>query len=124
MDGSLIDAIIAACSKTKNINEVLPLAGVRPEGSHEQFCLQFAERVARRYLHHDIDFLTADSAMNWLFAYSYVTEDCPGEMPILAREIYEAFDSGEYYHHGDDRTEDPEKKYTQTQIRNIVETKL
>jgi len=62
--------------------------------------------------------------MNWLFAYSYVTEDCPGEMPILAREIYEAFDSGEYYHQGDDRSKTPEERYTLPQIRKIVETKL
>ena len=124
MDESLIDAIIVACSKTKNFNEVLPISGVRPEEPHQEFCLQFAERVARRYLHRDIEFELADAAMNWLHAYCYVAENCAGEMPPLALEIYDAFDSGEYYHNNDDRTEDPELKYTRPQIRSIVETKL
>jgi hypothetical protein len=124
MDRKSIDVIIEASSKTKNINDVLPAAGIKPEGPHNEFCLDFAERVARRYFDGEIDFQTADSAMNWLFGYSYVSENCAGEMPILAREIFEAFDSGEYYHSGDDRSDDPEQKYTRQHIRKIIETKL
>jgi hypothetical protein len=124
MDKGAIDAIIEASSKTRNINEVLPLAGVNPEGSHDEFCLEFAKRVALRYFDNDLNFQAADSAMNWLFAYSYVTEGCPGEMPLLAREIYEAFDAGEYAHPNDDSGDDPIEKHTIPQIKSIIESKL
>jgi hypothetical protein len=122
MDKSAIGAIIEASSKTSNINNVLPLAEVKGEGSHDEFCLGFAERVARRFLNRELDFQTADAAMNWLFAFSYVTDDCPGEMPLLAREVFEAFDAGEYIHPNDDPNDDPVEKYTLPQIKDNLET--
>jgi hypothetical protein len=121
MDEKSIDRIIVACSKTININEVLSVAGTKPEGSHEEFCLQMAERIARRYLAQDLEFQAADRAINWLFAYCYAMEESSGEMPTVARELYEAFDSGEFYH-GNDRDKDPEKEFTLPLIRQIVET--
>ena len=122
MDRDSIDAIIAACSKKGNINEVLTFAGITPKGSHDEFCLDFAERVARRYVDNDLEFQSADAAMNWLFAYSYVTDDCPGEMPLPAWQVYEAFDDGEYFHPDDEPSEDPIEKYTTPQIKNIIES--
>jgi hypothetical protein len=55
MDKAAIDAIIEASSKTGNINEVLPLAGVNPEGSYDQFCFDFARRVARRFFDRNLN---------------------------------------------------------------------
>jgi hypothetical protein len=45
-------------------------------------------------------------------------------MPLLAREIYEAFDAGEYTHQNDRPNEDPVEKYTRPRIKDILETKL
>lgn len=91
----------------------------RPE-PHDEFCLHFSERVVRRYLAGELTFIQADQAVNWLFAHCYVSEDCPGEMPELARSIFEAFDAGEFRHQDDSTDIDPEKEYTLPQIREII----
>ncbi len=124
-DVELLDRIIRASVRQPNMNQVLRTAGLssRPE-PHDKFCLQFSERIARRYLAGELSFADADAAANWLFTHSYVAEGCPGEMPTLAREIFDAFDSGEFHHKGDDLSEDPEKKYTLAQIRSIVESRF
>ena len=122
IDVDLIDTIIRASIGQPNINEVLKTAGckTRPE-PHDEFCLLFSERVARRYLAGELNFTEADQAANWLFAHSYVSEGCPGEMPEIARRVFEAFDSGEFSHPGDSTDIDPERKYTLPQIREIIE---
>jgi hypothetical protein len=121
IDVNLIDTIIEASISQPDINEVLKTAGynTRPE-PHDEFCLQFSERVARSYLAGELTFTQADQAANWLFAHSYVSENCPGEMPIFARQIFEAFDNGEYYHDGDSRDVDPESKYTRPQVQQLL----
>ena len=120
MDDGVIDAVIRASSRNEVISEVLRAAGVTKISSHADFCLDFSKRVAKRYVFGDLDFESADRAMNWLFGYSYALGESPGEMPDLARDIYEAFDEGEYLHEGDSYGDDPEAKYTLPKLREIV----
>ncbi len=120
MDPQLIDTIIGATATTRNVNNVLECAAVNFDLPHADFCLAFSKRVAKRYLDGELDFKTADMAMNWLFAYCYAMDNSAGEMPILAREIYDAFDSGEFFHPGDSASVDPEQKYTFPLLKEIV----
>ncbi len=122
MDEADIDAIIQQCSLTSNTDEVIPATGMLPPDSHTEFCLSFAERAAKRYLKGDLSFTEADIALNWLYAISYVSDTAPGEMPDLALQIYDAFDSGEYYHSDDEPDVDPELKYTLPRIKELIES--
>lgn len=121
MDEDYIDTIIRQSSVTPKIHEVIPAAGLAPPSSHTEFCLAFAKRVASQYLAGDLPFGHANTAMNWLYAFSYVTETAPEEMPELARKIFEAFDAGEFHHPHDPPDVDPELKYTRPEIKELVE---
>jgi len=122
MDETYTDTIIRQCPITPKIHEVIPAAGLTPPSPHPEFSLAFAKRVARQYLTGELSFGKADTAMNWLYAFSDVTETAPGEMPDLALQIFYAFDAGEFHDADDPRDVDPELEYTRPRIKDPVES--
>ena len=47
-------------------------------------------------------------------------DDSPGHMPPFALAVFNAFDSGEYYHDGDQNGAEPELKYTRPQLEDLL----
>ena len=41
-------------------------------------------------------------------------------VPPIMYEVYQAFDAGEYYHHGDEKNVDPEVQYTKRLIKEFL----
>jgi len=68
-------------------------------GSADDVCDAFAKRVAHGFLRGEYSYAAADSAMNALFGFAY--PEAGIGLPRLARQVYEAFDEGEYVHAGD-----------------------
>jgi hypothetical protein len=62
-------------------------------------CDAFAKRVAQGYLDGEYSYRIGDTAMNSLFAFAYPMSGTG--LPNLARQVYEAFDEGEYHHLGE-----------------------
>jgi hypothetical protein len=87
--------------------------------AHFAFCTAFSLHVARAYLSGQVDFEGGDRAMNNLYSYSYHDED--RGMPEFARDIFDAFDQGEYYHSGDSRQIDPAETYTKPMLHAALE---
>lgn len=79
----------------------------------------FARRVAHEYHAENISFEVADCAMNSLEAYCLAQYDVT--LPSYARDVYCAFDQGEFNHRDDDASVDPELQYTKPEIQAIVE---
>lgn len=81
--------------------------------------------VAVEYSDAKMTYEEADTIMNAAFGVS-VTEEFWAEndstIPPTMYEVYEAFDAGEYYHHGDPREIDPELKYTKPLIAKFLST--
>src|SRR5215471_2404698 len=59
----------------------------------------FAKNVAQRYMSGDLSYTSGDAAMTALFAYA--TSGGGPELSRLARQVFEAFDEGEYLHAGE-----------------------
>jgi len=112
----LLDELILRCN-----SEALSEAAIAPflvGKSREDFCDAFSERVANEYAAGRISFDTADAAMNRLFAFAYLGDE--DFLPPFSREVFEAFDDGEYRHSDDPPDTDPVQKYTRPQILEIV----
>ena len=60
--------------------------------------------------------------MNFLYDFWVLNENYFANYVFseVALECYEAFDSGEYYHDGDERSIDPVEKYTKPKIENLL----
>jgi hypothetical protein len=67
--------------------------------SRNDVCDAFAKRVAQGYLDGEYSYTIGDTAMNNLFAFAYPVSGTG--LPNLARQVYEAFDQGEYHHLGE-----------------------
>ena len=78
----------------------------------------FARRVAHEYFAENITFEVADCAMNSVDAYCLAQYDVT--LPSYARDVYYAFDQGEFKHPKDGASVDPEVKYTKSEIQAIV----
>ena len=111
------------------LNEAIALSGTRRLTSLDAkaLCAQLsqdhahaldliAREVAARYLDNDISFDVADDIMNAAWAYSIDLS----AIPTFMREIYEAFDAGEYLHAGDQPGTDNEAKYTKPYLRESL----
>jgi hypothetical protein len=75
--------------------------------------------VAKQYFTDQLQFDEADKIMNAAWSLC-VSEDYWADhdrtVPEATREVFEAFDAGEYSHAGDDPSVDPEVKYTKPLI--------
>lgn len=97
-----------------SVEDVRRMLGLGPGA----FFDHFARRVALAFDAGEIGFVQADAAMNALDAYCLDHYDVT--LPPYAREVYGAFDEGEYRHDGDDAGVDPVEKYTRPAIRDIL----
>ena len=68
--------------------------------------------VARRYQSEVLTFADADDIMNRVWALVCCQPVADIAVPEITREIFEAFDQGEYRHADDPPDIDPETKYT------------
>jgi hypothetical protein len=68
------------------------------------FCDAVARRVAHEYHARHLSFQAADAAINALHVYVANTHNV--ELPSYSREVFCAFDEGEYLHAGE--AEDPD----------------
>jgi hypothetical protein len=84
---------------------------------------QLACHVAQRYACGAMSFEDADAIMNAAYSVS-VTEEFwanhDRSIPPVMYEVYEAFDAGEHYHHGDACDIEPEVKYTRPLIQRFL----
>lgn len=83
---------------------------------------EIAALVARGYDGGALSFDLCDGIVNGL--YAAFMELRLTEMPPLYYEVFLAFDDGEYRRPADGEGVDPVKTYTDTRIRQIVETLL
>lgn len=78
--------------------------------------------TALKYWTGQINYQDGDRIMNRMFAFwitnDYYVRNCP--FSDIAWECYEAFDSGEYYRDGDDRSIDPAETYTRPLVENLL----
>ena len=85
----------------------------------QQIFSKTALYFAKAFMNHEIDFDTADSALEWIFdamlRRTYSTSESIAD--TIAFPIYIAFDAGEY-DHGDGK--DPVETYTIPQLQKIL----
>jgi len=109
--------VIRSCSERLTAAVVAPFIA---DGSHETFYDAFARHVATEFIENRMPYESADVAMSHLFVFACVEGE--GDLPGYAREIFEAFDLGEYIHAGDPSGTSSERKYTRPKIRRLLET--
>jgi hypothetical protein len=88
--------------------------------SQESLLDDIADYVARSYDARTMSYDAADRAMNAAYSLSVQEKYLAANdrtLPSLVIEVYEAFYSGEYHHHGDTKDIDPEVKYTKPLIK-------
>lgn len=78
--------------------------------------------TALKYWNREMPYSNGDIVMNYLFSYWTTSESIDKNRMFtgIPWEVYLAFDAGEFYRPGDDRSIDPAEKYT----RPLVETLL
>jgi hypothetical protein len=122
MDTTQLDELIQSCSYPGSPNNhplidsaiVSSLDGT----SREEFCDAFSRRIALEYAAGRMRFEVADAAMNRLGEYAFLGDET--FIPPYSREVFEAFDAGEYFHSEDPPGTDPEEKHTRPWILEIV----
>lgn len=86
--------------------------------SREAFYDAFARHVALEFIENRMPYEAADVAMSHLFVFACIEGE--GDLPGHAREIFEAFDLGEYIHAGDPSGTNSERKYTRPKLRRLL----
>ncbi|MDX6748182.1 hypothetical protein SHK09_15400 [Polaribacter sp. PL03] len=113
-----IDEIIEKILEEIDFDDIL--------GILEEYPLELMEKISietsLKYWNGDIDFNQGDLIMNivyghWVTNNNYI-KNCDFSETLW--ECFEAFDSGEYHHNGDDKNIDPEEKYTKPMIENLL----
>jgi hypothetical protein len=118
MDTQALHALVV-----RTCNERLTAADVAPfvaDGPREAFYDAFAHHVAIEFIENRMPYEAADIAMSHLFVFACVEGE--GDLPGYAREVFEAFDLGEYIHAGDPSGTSSERKYTRPKIRRLLES--
>ena len=116
MDMSKLDELIKRC-ETEQLTKST-IAPFLSELSLEEFCDTFSRRVAQEYGSGRMSFDVADAAMNRMWEFAFLGDE--NFIPPYSREVFEAFDDGEYHHSGDPPGTDPELKYTRPWILEIL----
>ena len=71
--------------------------------------------IAQSFCKGKLSFKEADRAMNSIYGYIVTDEFLSSNgqtLPELTFAVFEAFDQGEYHHSNDDKSIDPQSKYT------------
>ena len=80
---------------------------------------EVAEFIARGYENGNLSFDLCDGIVNGMYA-SFLELPLT-QMPPVFYDVFLAFDAGEYDHTGDDTSVNPVEKYTNPQIRKVLE---
>jgi hypothetical protein len=90
--------------------------------SPEKLIEDLSLATALKYWNGEMSYTKGDFIMNHLLSYWTASEfiDKNRMFSGIAWEVYLAFDAGEFYRHGEDRSINPSEKYT----RPLVETLL
>ncbi|WP_233081907.1 hypothetical protein [Rheinheimera soli] len=88
-----------------------------------EFCNDVMVTTATQYYEKKIDYPFADAVANNVYGFM-VSDHYLGltgnSLSEPAYSVYLAFDSGEYFHQNDDRSIEPELKYTRPEIERIL----
>jgi hypothetical protein len=122
MDTSALDKLIQRCgypgSQGRHPLNARSLTPFLQHATREEFCNAFSKRVAEEYVAGRLTFSVADSAMNRLWEYAFLGDE--SFIPAYSREVFEAFDEGEYAHREDAPGTDPRLRYTLPSILELV----
>jgi hypothetical protein len=113
---ALHQLVIRSCNAPLSADAVAPLLAAE---SREAFYDAFARHVATEFIENRMPYEAADIAMSHLFVFACIEGE--GDLPGYAREVFEAFDLGEYIHAGDPSGTNSERKYTRPKIRRLLE---
>lgn len=116
-DADLDDVMRAAIEEGSGI-DLNPIVQ-RLQVDRRDLLNQVALAVALRFTSNSRDFEFCDDVMNGLIG-AIVDLSLRGHMPEPAFSIYQAFDAGEYCHHGDPREVCPWEKYTRPELERIL----
>ena len=122
----VIEKILFELSK-ENLNTDMIVDLFKNSQDHvPQLIEKLSLEVALQFWNGQITYLTGDIIMNKLLNIGYIFNKIHSkeyEFSTIAWECYLAFDDGEYYHIGDDKTVDPSEKYTKPCIEKILKKK-
>ncbi|HET7844161.1 MAG TPA: hypothetical protein VFL14_08425 [Xanthomonadales bacterium] len=113
---ALHQLVILACNARLTADAIAPFL---VDASHADFYDAFARHVAVEFIENRMPYEAADAAMSHLFVFACVEGE--GDLPTYAREVFEAFDLGDYIHAGDPSGTNSERKYTRPRIRRLLE---
>lgn len=113
---ALHEIVVRSANRPLSPSEVAPLLA---DSTREAFYDAFARHVAVEYIENRMPYEAADAAMSHLFVFACVEGE--GDLPGYAREVFEAFDLGDYIHAGDPSGTNSERKYTRPRIRRLLE---
>jgi hypothetical protein len=85
--------------------------------SVDRICNELAWLIAVKFLEDKMPYEVADTALNWVRGYSFLTDS--SSLPEPCSEIYLAFDQGEYSHPNDPADLDPVETYTRPLLKEI-----
>lgn len=108
--------VVRTCNAPLDAEAIAPFL---VDDSREAFYDAFARHVAREFIENRMPYEAADVAMSHLFVFACIEGE--GDLPGHAREIFEAFDLGEYIHAGDPSGTNSERKYTRPKLRRLLE---
>ncbi|TYT24836.1 hypothetical protein FZO89_00255 [Luteimonas viscosa] len=86
--------------------------------SVERLCNELSVLVAKGFMAGELTFDAADTAMNWLWPYSFQAGS--SYLPEPCNEIYLAFDAGEWQRRDDPPELDPVEAYTRPRLESIL----
>lgn len=118
-----IEKILFELSK-ENLNKDIIVDLFKNSQDHvTQLIEKLSLEVALQFWNGQITYLTGDVIMNKLLNIGYIFNKIHSkeyEFSTIAWECYLAFDAGEYYPKGDDRTLEPSEKYTKSYIEEVL----
>ena len=110
-----LDNFIAACGSARPDDAELGRFVSRSGLSPALFCDEVARRVVEQFLSGAINFEIGDATMNRIWEFGFLNPEEPF-LSDLAKEVFSAFDEGEYHHSEDDRSVDPGETYTRPHL--------
>jgi len=113
---ALHELVVSSCRGQLTTSAISPLLN---GGSQDAFYDAFARHVAIEFIENRLTYEAADVAMSHLFVFACVEGE--GDLPGFAREVFEAFDLGDYIHAGDPSGTNSERKYTRPRLRRLLE---
>ena len=115
MEDSLLSLLEASGALREN---ALERAREARGWSVERMCNELSVLIAQRYMAGQLTFEAADTAMNWLWPYSFKAGTA--HLPEPCNEIYLAFDAGEWKSASEPAELDPVTAYTRPMLEKLL----